>query len=95
VFTAICSRTESGFTLRVLEDGCRDGDKVRNVVREHLDWGDFRPASAGHRLIDLGWIIRPDVRGPDRVNGWIKADPCLGEVWTVPVLRVEEVVGTF
>lgn len=58
-------RVEHGFQINVL-----DHDLIAITTVDLPDWESFRPASAGHRLIERGWMIRPDARGPETVNGW-------------------------
>lgn len=82
ILTAICTGTDDGYRLRVLEEA---GDTVRRVLDLALDWDEFRPASAGHRLIEQGYMIRPDARGPERANGW-RAVPGQSQAWSVPVI---------
>lgn len=70
-------RCEHGFQLNVLDD------ELNIVVTIDLpEWESFRPASAGHRLIEHGWMIRPDTRGPDTVNGW----RAIGSGWVTQVI---------
>lgn len=71
-------RTEHGYQINVLDDGL-------NILAtiELPDWETFRPASAGHRLIEHGWMIRPDARGPESVNGW----RAIGSGWVTQVIR--------
>ncbi|MFE7757615.1 hypothetical protein [Streptomyces sp. NPDC057429] len=74
-FTAVCVATDTGYRLRVLSEG-------RDLVRLDLDdWEEFRPASAGHRLIEHGYTIRPDQRSADTVAGW-RAIPAQGRAWS-------------
>lgn len=72
--------TEHGFQINVL-----DSDMAILATIDLPDWETFRPASAGHRLIEHGYRIRPDARGADTVNGWSQAGPG----WRVPVIRTE------
>jgi hypothetical protein len=78
--TAIFSATTNGHQLRVLADD-HDGD----LLDIPLDWDSFRPASAGHRLIEHGYMIRPDARTAEAVNGWreVQGQP---DTWSVPVV---------
>jgi hypothetical protein len=85
--TAICSPTADGYVLRVVGDTASS-----DLVRVDLDWEEFRPASAGHRLIENGWMIRPDARGPETVNGWRETPTAAGH-WSVPVVSTAEAVG--
>ncbi|WP_105968385.1 hypothetical protein [Streptomyces geranii] len=78
--TAICTGTPDGFRIRVLDE-----DHGVYLVHLFLDWGSFRPASAGHRLVEHGYMIRPDARTPETVNGWreVAGQPA---TWSVPVM---------
>ncbi|MDX3130618.1 hypothetical protein PV367_12620 [Streptomyces europaeiscabiei] len=78
--TAICTGTPDGYRIRVLAED-HDGDLVDLV----FGWDSFRPASAGHRLIEHGYMIRPDARTPDTVNGWREV-PGQPGTWSVPVM---------
>lgn len=90
--TAVCTpnshphpdgRVEHGYQINVLDEG------LSIVATVDLpEWESFRPASAGHRLIEHGYMIRPDARGPQAVNGWRRAEPGL-DSWSVPVVRVD------
>lgn len=90
--TAVCTpnshpggdgRVEHGYQLNVL-------DQDLNIVAtvDLPDWGSFRPASAGHRLAEHGYMIRPDARGPQTFDGWRQASPGL-DSWSAPVVRVD------
>ncbi|MFF7475081.1 hypothetical protein [Streptomyces sp. NPDC008092] len=78
--TAICTGTPDGYLIRVLDE-----DHGVYLVHLFFDWGSFRPASAGHRLIEHGYMIRPDARTPDAVNGWREV-PGQPGTWSVPVM---------
>jgi hypothetical protein len=52
--TAICTGTPDGYRIRVLDE-----DHGVYLVHLFFDWDSFRPASAGHRLIEHGYMIRP------------------------------------
>ncbi|MXM62184.1 hypothetical protein GR925_01635 [Streptomyces sp. HUCO-GS316] len=78
--TAICAITRNGYRLRVLADD-QDGD----LLDLALDWDTFRPASAGHRLIEHGYMIRPDARTSEAVNGWRKIEGQPG-AWSTQVV---------
>lgn len=90
--TAVCTpnshpgeggRVEHGYQLNVL-----DAD-LRVVVTVDLpEWEAFRPASAGRRLIEQGYMIQPDARGPQTRDGWRQAVPGL-DSWSVPVIRTD------
>lgn len=82
--TAICAATPDGHRLRVLTD-----EQGETLLDLSFDWTSFRPASAGHRLIDHGYMIRPDARSPEAVNGWrfVIGQP---ETWSVPVITVDQ-----
>lgn len=89
VHTAACTpnsyphedgRVEHGFQINVVDD--------RMTVLATIDlpeWEHFLPASAGHRLIEHGWMILPHARGPKMVNGWHHA----GIGWITRVIRTE------
>ncbi|MFI6464573.1 hypothetical protein [Streptomyces sp. NPDC050538] len=78
--TAICTGTPDGYRIRVLDE-----DHGVYLVHLFFDWDSFRPASAGHRLIEHGYMIRPDARTPDAVNGWREV-PGQHGTWSVPVM---------
>ncbi|WP_406126957.1 hypothetical protein [Streptomyces sp. NBC_00989] len=78
--TAICTGTPDGYRIRVLDE-----DHGVYLVHLFFDWDSFRPASAGHRLIEHGYMIRPDARTPDAVNGWSEV-PGQPGTWSVPVM---------
>ncbi|MDQ0602025.1 hypothetical protein QF037_006370 [Streptomyces canus] len=78
--TAICTGTSDGYRIRVLAEGHDD-----DLVDLFFDWASFRPASAGHRLIEHGYMIRPDARTPEAVNGWREV-PGQPGTWSVPVI---------
>jgi hypothetical protein len=84
---AVCAGTETGYRLRVLSDA-----DTRDLVRLDLDWDAFHPASAGHRLIEQGYMIRPDARGPETVNGW-REIPGQDRAWSVQVVPTDDVIG--
>jgi hypothetical protein len=71
---------EHGFQINVLNEGM---DILATI--DLPDWESFRPASAGHRLIEHGYMIHPEARGPETVNGWRQA----GAGWMVSVIRTE------
>lgn len=72
---------EHGFQINVL-----DHSMSILVTIDLPDWDSFRPASAGHRLIENGYMIRPDVRTPETVNGWSRA----GSGWMTQVMRLDD-----
>lgn len=77
----VAGRAEYGYQINVLDEG------MKILVTIDLpEWQKFRPASAGHRLIEHGYMIRPDARGPDTVNGWRE----VGMGFMVPVMRLDE-----
>lgn len=78
--TAICTGAPDGYRIRVLDE-----DHDVYLVHLFFDWDSFRPASAGHRLIEHGYMIRPDARTPDAVNGWREV-PGQPGTWSVPVI---------
>ncbi|MFJ4939035.1 hypothetical protein ACIP8U_34935 [Streptomyces pseudovenezuelae] len=78
--TATCTGTPEGYRIRVLDE---DHDVC--LVQLVFDWDSFRPASAGHRLIEHGYMIRSDARTPDAVNGWREV-PGQPRTWSVPVI---------
>jgi hypothetical protein len=78
--TATCTGTPDGYRIRVLAE-----DHEGDLVDLFFDWDSFRPASAGHRLIEHGYMIRPDARTPEAVNGWREA-PGQPGTWSVPVI---------
>ncbi|MFM9538621.1 hypothetical protein ACKI1I_42770 [Streptomyces turgidiscabies] len=82
--TAICTGTPDGYRIRVLDE-----DHGVYLVHLFFDWDSFRPASAGHRLIEHGYMIRPDARTPDAVNGW-RGVPGQPATWSVPVIPTNE-----
>lgn len=66
-------------------------DPATGVTRADLGlpgWDAFRHASAGHRLIEHGYMIRPDARRNGQ-NGWVKV-PRIG--WAVPVVSTDDVL---
>lgn len=88
--TAVCTpnsypheegRVEHGFQINVLDEHLT----VLATV-DLPDWESFRPASAGHRLIEAGYMIRPGVDRAD-LNGWKP----VANGYTVPVVSLEEV----
>ncbi|TWF71754.1 hypothetical protein [Kitasatospora viridis] len=74
--TAVCSADTTGpFTLRVL-----DPKGGADLVHLTYDWDDFRPASAGHRLIEHGYMVLPSRHsGYEQVAGWT---PAPGKDWS-------------
>lgn len=70
--------TEHGFQINVLDD-----DMAIVATIDLPDWESFRPASAGHRLIEHGYMIRPDARGPETLSGWTRVGPG----FSAPVVR--------
>lgn len=72
---------EHGFQINVLDDSA-----TILVTIDLTDWETFRPASAGHRLIEHGYLIRPDARTPETVNGWSRA----GMGWVTSVMRLDD-----
>jgi hypothetical protein len=76
-------RVGHGYQITVL-----DGRMEILATVDLPDWESFGPATAGHRLIEHGYMIRPDARGlPDTVNGWRQ----VGSGWLVPVVRIDDV----
>lgn len=73
-------RTEHGYQINVLDEGL-------NILAtiDLPEWETFRPASAGHRLIEHGWMIRPDARTPETVNGWRP----VGSGWVTQVISTD------
>lgn len=62
---------EHGFQINVMNDAMA----ILTTI-DLPDWETFRPASAGHRLIEHGYMIHPDARGvPQSVNGWRSVGP--------------------
>lgn len=88
--TAVCTpnshphedgNVEHGFQINVLDE------QLAILATVDLpDWESFRPASAGHRLIEVGFMIRPGVDRAD-LNGWKPVT----NGYTVPVVSIEEV----
>ncbi|MGY5627488.1 hypothetical protein ACW7N6_38615 [Streptomyces sp. UC1A3] len=73
--------TEHGFQITVLDA------RMAILATINLpEWESFRPASAGHRLIEHGYMIRPDIRTPETVNGWSQVGPG----WMTSVVRLED-----
>lgn len=70
---------EHGFQINVLDEQL---DILATVALP--DWERFRPASAGHRLIELGYTIRPGLDRAD-LNGW-KPE---AHGYTVPVVPLD------
>jgi hypothetical protein len=90
--TAVCTpnshphedgRVEHGFQINVL---VLDEQLTTLATIDLPDWETFRPASAGHRLIEAGYMIRPGVDRAD-LNGWTPT----ANGYTVPVISLEEV----
>lgn len=55
------------------------------------DWADFRPASAGHRLIEYGYMLPAAAHfAPDREAGW---HPVPGKGWSAPAYPRDELAG--
>lgn len=78
-------RCQHGYEINVLDDGL-------NILAtiELPEWESFRPASAGHRLIEHGWMIRPEARDePETVNGW----RAIGSGWVTQVISTDVVTG--
>lgn len=73
--------SEHGFQINVV-----DGDMTILTTIDLPDWEIFHASSAGHRLIEHGYMIRPDARGPETVNGWRRVGPG----FMVPVMRTED-----
>ena len=73
---AICSAEEEGpFTIRVVAP-----DGKADLVYLEYPWENFRPASAGHRLIEHGYMVVPERHFmADRVAGW---QPAPGMDWS-------------
>lgn len=72
---------ENGYQINVL-----DASLNILVTIDLPEWDTFRPASAGHRLIERGWMIRPEARNePDTVNGW----RAIGSGWVTQVISTD------
>lgn len=70
---------EHGFQLNVLDDAM-----VIVATIELPEWETFRAASAGHRLIEHGYMIHPNARAAaDTVNGWRR----VGLGWMTQVIE--------
>lgn len=89
--TAVCTpnshphpdgRVEHGYQLNVI---ALDDQLTTLVTVDLPDWDRFRPASAGHRLIEVGYMIRPGIDRAD-MNGWRRE----ASGYTVPVVRLDE-----
>ncbi|MFF9908771.1 hypothetical protein ACF1HU_35825 [Streptomyces olivaceus] len=66
-------------------------DRATVLTFDMPKWGEWRPASAGHRLIERGYITSPPAHfEPDRAAGW-ESLPDGG--WAAPVHPVEDIVG--
>ena len=80
----VAGRAEYGYQINVLDES------MKILVTIDLpEWQKFRPASAGHRLIEHGYMIHPDARGQEgSINGWRRVS--LGMM--VPVIRTGDVV---
>lgn len=72
---------EHGFQINVLDHNL----EILATI-DLPDWESFRPASAGHRLIEHGYMIRPDTRTPETVNGWRE----VGSGWMTQVMRLDD-----
>lgn len=73
---------EFGYELNVMND------QLELLATLDLpDWHKFRPASAGHRLVEMGYMIHPNARNPERVNGWSEVPP-FGS-WMTRVVRLD------
>lgn len=89
--TAICQHTaetatESGFTLRVLDD------TGRTLLREQLPDHTAMPhTQAGTRLADHGYTVTA-LTGPGRTGEWLPLGWTPG-VWTAPVTRTGQGTG--
>ncbi|WP_157878043.1 hypothetical protein [Streptomyces torulosus] len=81
--TATCTTVPEGYRLRVLAQG-----NDEPILDLPFAWDSFRPASAGHRLIEHGYMIRPDARTPEAVNGWRQV-PGQPGTWSAPVIATE------
>jgi hypothetical protein len=64
-FTAVATGDDTGYTIRVLPNGPGE-----DLVKFHVEWDEFRFASAGHRLIEHGYMIAPEARTSETRNGW-------------------------
>jgi hypothetical protein len=70
-----------GFQINVLDE-----QLTIHATIDLADWESFRPASAGHRLIEVGYMISPGVDRAD-LNGWQPT----AHGYTVPVVSLDEV----
>lgn len=73
--TAVCTpnshphddgRVEHGYQINVI---ALDDNLSTLATIDLPDWESFRPASAGHRLIEAGYMIAPGIDRAD-MNGW-------------------------
>lgn len=74
-------RVEHGYQINVLDD-----QLTIHATIDLADWENFRPASAGHRLIEVGYMISPGVDRAD-LNGWQRT----ASGYMVPVVSLDEV----
>lgn len=74
---------EHGFQINVIE---LDDQLTPHATIDLPDWETFRPASAGHRLIEIGYMISPGVDRAD-LNGWQR----MTGGYTVPVVSLDGV----
>lgn len=56
------------------------------------DWESFLPQSAGHRLIECGFMIHPSARMDSRLNGGWKPYPNEEDSWWAPVFALDEFI---
>lgn len=74
-------RVEHGYQINVLDD-----QLTIHATIDLDDWERFRPASAGHRLIEVGYMISPGVDRAD-LNGWQRT----AHGYMAPVVSLDEV----
>jgi hypothetical protein len=86
-FLATVAPTESGGYVITVTQHTPEPEELARI--ELPDWDDFRPASAGHRLIEQGFQVLPAAHyEPDRAAGWKPGAD--GQTYTAPVYRLPE-----
>ncbi|MGW6605471.1 hypothetical protein [Streptomyces sp. NPDC055036] len=89
-FRAIGTPNAGPYGWRIVVTRIEDGTTVLDL--DYPEWSDWRAASAGHRLIEHGYMVsQPSHFHPERVGGWA-VEPG-GKKFTASVYSRDHYVG--
>ncbi|MER7050390.1 hypothetical protein ABT391_36795 [Streptomyces jumonjinensis] len=89
-FRAVGTPKDGPYGWRIVVTRVEDGETLLDL--DYPEWSDWRASSAGHRLIEHGYMVsQPSHFHPERVAGWA-VEPG-GEMFTAAVYSRDHYVG--